>query len=303
MSAHRSRGEVIGTNYVLQHVLGQGGMGVVYAALQRSLDRVVAVKLLRPELLVDDHARARLRTEAVAASKIVHRNSVRVLEYGEHAGEPYLVMEHIGGAPLSKVLEEHGGLPLGLSFSIVRQICSALEDAHAAGVIHADVKSENVLVETSRDGTIFPRLIDWGIARFAGDTSAFPSESITGTPDYLPPEVMMGDPPTYAADTYAVGVMLYELVAGVTPFTATSRGSPATIPLPLSAQCPELTIPGELDKLVLRALAFDPKERFADASVLARALEELSFIESRSGPDSHEVFSTEGTTARMRALH
>jgi eukaryotic-like serine/threonine-protein kinase len=303
MSTHRSRGEVIGANYVLQHVLGQGGMGVVYAALQRSLDRVVAVKLLRPELLADNHARARLRTEAVAASRIVHRNSVRVLEYGEHGGEPYLVMEHIGGAPLSKVLEEHGGLPLGLAFTIVRQICSALEDAHAAGVIHADVKSANVLVETSRDGTIFPRLIDWGIARFMGDTSAFRSDSITGTPDYLPPEVMMGDPPTFAADTYAIGVMLYELVAGVTPFIATSRGAPAAIPLPLSAQCPQLVIPEELDRLVLRALSFDPAERFADASVLARALDQLSVVESQSESRSQAVFSTEGTTARMRALH
>lgn len=303
MSALRSRGEVIGANYVLQHVLGQGGMGVVYAAVQRSLDRVVAVKLLRPELLADNHARARLRTEAVAASRIMHRNSVRVLEYGEHAGEPYLVMEHIGGDPLCRIVEEHGGLPVGLAFAIVRQICSALEEAHAAGVIHADVKSANVLVETSRDGTIFPRLIDWGIARFAGDNSAFASQSITGTPDYLPPEVMMGDPPTFAADTYAVGVMLYELVAGVTPFIVTTRGAPAAIPLPLSAQCPAQLVPPELDHLVLRALAFDPTERFADAAALARALDELSFVESQSGARSHAVFSTEGTTARMRALH
>src|SRR5687767_11026279 len=109
------RGELIASNYVLGNVLGVGGMGVVYAALQRSLDRIVAVKVPRPELSADPQVRQRMRLEALASSRVAHRNSVRVIDYGSHGGAPYLVMEHVAGPRLGQLLVDHGPLPVGES--------------------------------------------------------------------------------------------------------------------------------------------------------------------------------------------
>jgi serine/threonine-protein kinase len=305
MASRRERGELIGGSYVLDHLLGSGGMGIVYAAFQRSLERVVAVKLLRPELLGSATARRRLHIEAVAGARIVHRNSVSVLDYGEDKGEPFLAMEHVAGASLVDMLEQHGALPVDVSVRLVRQVCAALEAAHASGVVHADVKSGNVLVELQRDGALVPRLIDWGIARFIDDHSEHAHDSIPGTPDYLPPEVMMGDLPTFAADTYAAGIMLYELIAGITPFTIRTRGTlqgSRDALVPLSARCPELAIPSALDALVARALTCEPSGRFRDAGALGQALDLLptSQLTSTSHASTRPLFSTDATTSRYR---
>src|SRR3954469_18627332 len=263
-------GELIAGNYRLEHVLGVGGMGVVYSACQRSLDRNVALKLPRPELASDPDVRHRLRMEAIASSRVDHRNSVRMLDYGAHAGAPYLVMELVTGPRLGQLLHEHRPLPLDIALGLVSEINAALEEAHINGVIHADVKCDNVLVETLRDGTMRPRLIDWGIARFC-DGPDEPSEIVTGTPEYLAPEVGLGERATFAADVYAIGVMLYELISGSTPFA----GSPHVMVrkledavVPIALRCPGLQIPAALDELIQRCLARDPEDRFPDARTL-----------------------------------
>lgn len=251
-------GELVAGSYSLQEVIGVGGMGVVYAAVQRSLDRIVALKLPRPELADDPLVRCRLRTEALASSRIEHRNAVRVLDFGDHRDAPYLVMEHVAGPRLSHVLDEHGRLPVDLALGMTRQVVSALEEAHRNGIVHADVKCDNILVEVRRDGTMTPRLIDWGIAHFVGEHESDYGLEVTGTPEYLAPEVLQGAPPSYAADVYAVGVMLYELISGVTPFKR--GGSP-------------LEIPHDVDALVMQALDPDPALRFHDATALGCALD------------------------------
>lgn len=302
-------GEVIGNNYVLGDMLGIGGMGVVHVALQRSLDRTVAVKLPRPELAHDAQVRRRFRNEALAGSRINHRNIVRVLDFGDQLGMPYLVMEHVAGPRLGQLLEEVGSLPYMAALVLVRQIVAGLEDAHADGIVHADLKCDNILVETLRDGTALPRVIDFGIARFIDERRPErPERFVTGTPEYVAPEVVRGELPTFAADVYAVGVMLYELITGTTPFGGGSSASIMrrkleTEAMPVTSCCPDLGIPKELDDLVSRTLARDPAARLPDARALARCLDALS--ESGAGStlplavSSCTIFSTDATTANM----
>ncbi len=307
------RGTVVG-GYALGELLGVGGMGVVYAANQRSLDRTVAVKVPRPELVADAAVRRRFETEAYAGSRINHRNVVRVLDYGDADGVPYLVMEHVCGPRLGHLVFEQGPMSVLRASELIHQLLGGLEDAHANGIIHADVKSDNVLVETLRDGSARPRLIDFGIARFVGDLS--PSEPpdgecvVSGTPEYLAPELIRGEPPTFASDLYAVGVILYELIAGETPFAAessalTMRRHLEDKPVPLSWRCPDRGVGAAFDDVMSRALAKRVSSRFATAAEFAGAL--LAAIagdagRTRTGPRPAmlpDAFSTATTTASI----
>jgi serine/threonine protein kinase len=306
------RGESIGPNYVLGDLLGAGGMGVVYAATQRSLDRTVAIKLPRPELVGDAQTLGRFRNEAFAGSRVNHRNVVRVLDFGDNAGAPFLVMEHVVGPRLGQLVIDNGPMPNAMAVDIVRQIVAGLEDAHGRGIIHADVKSDNILVETLRAGTVVPRLIDFGIARFLNEpTLQVDHDVISGTPEYLAPEVIRGDAPTFASDVYGAGVILYELVTGATPFAGggsarimTSKLEGAAVPM--SWRCPDLEIPADLDELVIRTLARDPAARFADAVALGQALDlvkrtraNLGAARARRQTSVRDAFSTEATTATI----
>lgn len=302
-------GEIVANSYRLGDVLGVGGMGVVYAAVQRSLDRIVAVKLPRPELAADPLVRQRLQNEARASSRVEHRNNVRVLDCGDHQGAPFVVMEHVAGPRLGQILRENGALPIDMTIELVRPIAAALEEAHVKGVVHADVKCDNVLVETARDGTMLPRLIDWGIARFR-DEPAVPGETfITGTPEYLAPEVLLGHPPTFTADVYALGVMLYELVTGATPFAGSAHGLMSAIEeavVPPTVRFPEQSIPRVLEDVMLRALARDPDARYPDAGALGRALDDAALRCPDSSlaelAENGATFSTEAPTATMPML-
>jgi serine/threonine protein kinase len=307
----KRRGEQIGGSYVLSELLGTGGMGVVYAATQRSLARVVAVKLPRPELAGDPNMLARFRSEALAGSRVNHRNVVRVLDFGDDAGAPFLVMEYVAGPRLGQLVIDNGPMPAAMAVDIVRQIVSGLEDAHAHGIVHADVKSDNILVETLRDRTVMPRLIDFGIARFLNEPAVPIGEPVvSGTPEFLAPEVIRGGAPTFASDVYACGVILYELITGATPFATGSSIEIMSSKLegaavPMSWRCPDLEIPAELDELVARSLARDPAVRFADAAALGLALDgvardraKLSAARTRR-QTVPSVFSTEATTATI----
>jgi serine/threonine-protein kinase len=300
------RGEVIGSKYVLDEVLGIGGMGVVHVALQRSLERTVAIKVPRPELADDPVVRYLLHKEAVTSSRISHRNIVATLDFGDEAGVPYMVMEHVVGPRLGQLLHDAGALPLVGALDIVRQIVAALEDAHGNGIVHADVKCDNVLVQTQRDGTVVPRLIDFGIARFVDERLPAPTHDtfVTGTPEYVAPEVARGERPTPAADVYAIGVMLYELVTGVAPFNGANAGAIMSRKVEIDAvrmsrRRPELAIPGEIDALVARMLARNPLDRPSDARELARCLDAAQRIPPRA---ESAIFSTEALTASVEPV-
>ena len=267
--------------YLVGELLGRGGMGAVYAAEQPSLGRKVAVKVLHPELAADPAMVDRFRTEALAGSRVSHPNVAGVIDFGTTAeGTPFLVMEHVAGERLGCIVEREGAVPPRRAGALVCQILAALDAAHLAGVVHADVKSDNVLVARARDGREVATLIDFGIARLA-DRPAPEDDAaervLSGTPEYLAPELIAGAPPSAASDLYAVGIVLYELLTGSTPFCG---GTPPEVfqrhvdeaVIAPSLRLPDAEISAALDRVVLRAVAKDPAMRFASAAKFMAAL-------------------------------
>jgi serine/threonine protein kinase len=242
----------IDVDYLVGDVLGSGGMGIVYSATQLSLGRRVAIKLPRAELAADPRVLRRFRTEALAGGRLDHDNIARVIDSGR-GGAPFLVMEYIAGTPLDEIVTKGGALELRVATNLCGQLLAALEEAHKAGIIHADVKSGNVLIETLESGELLARLIDFGLARFSTDANEPDDRLLSGTPEYLAPELVQGGPPTVASDLYAAGVVLYELLTGTTPFAGGTAGEIVArqvddAVVPPSLRCPEQAIraPSEL---------------------------------------------------------
>jgi len=263
--------------YLLGPVLGTGGMGVVYSATQLSLGRRVAIKVPHAELATDPFVIRRFRTEALAGGRLTHRNIARVIDYGDRDGAQFLVMEYVGGAPLDQLVIEQGPMEARIAADLAGQVLAALDEAHTAGIIHADIKSANVLVEPLPDGTLLAHVIDFGLARFCNEPSVHEDLLVSGTPDYLAPELIRGGPPTVASDIYAAGVVLYELLTGMTPFCGGSvaeiLGRQVDDPVvPPSLRSPDQGIPDAIDGVVMRALAKDPSARFETAARFAEAL-------------------------------
>jgi serine/threonine protein kinase len=249
--------------------------------------------------------RRRFRREAILGSRLDHRNIVRVFDFA--AGDlTYLVMEHVPGMRLGEVIEQQGPMAVDTAAEVVLQLLAGLDEVHRHGIVHGDVKSDNVLLETLRDGTPHVRLFDFGLARFLRERATVFDQVVSGTPEYLAPEVIRGAPPTMAADIYGCGVILYELITGDTPFAGGSsteilaRQLEAPI-VPLSWRCPDLGIPPALDDLVHRTLAKDPNERFASCNELAIALAEARRDVPARGAtgEQRRSFSSDAPTCDM----
>ncbi len=250
----------------------------MFEADQLVLGRTVAVKVLRGELARDARFVARFHDEATAASRLNHPNTVSVIDYGQtEDGLLYLVMEFLRGPTLTHVLRNETLRP-SRGADLVAQILSGLEEAHDAGVVHADLKADNVVVERRRGDWDLVKVVDFGIARLVGQPTKDGAEkTICGTPEYMAPEVIQGDDPTYASDIYAVGVVLYELLIGTTPFAGGAsievlRRHLVEQPIPPSLRRPDLKIDPVLEDCALRALAKEPGRRFASATEFRIAL-------------------------------
>jgi len=272
-------GSIVAGTYLLAEPLGTGGMGTVFRAEDLLLSRPVAIKFLHHLLARDPRVAARFQVEALAAARLDHVNAVAVLDHGEtDDGIPFLVMEYVRGRTLRQLMVD-GGLESDRVIEIVRQVLAALGAAHAAGVVHADVKTENVLIEMPAE---LVKLVDFGLARVGlaafeqiGDAREEPF--IAGTPDYMAPEVILGGQPSPASDLYAVGIMLHELLTGATPFGGGRAVDIFTRHVhdelvPASVRFPDLDIPRSLDAVMARALAKDPVHRFYNAEAFADAL-------------------------------
>jgi serine/threonine protein kinase len=273
-------GDVLDGKYVLRDRIGEGGMGSVFLAEQPALARVVAIKVLHPELVGSASHAQRLRDEATTACRVRDPHCVSVLDASELPdGTPYIVMAHVRGRSLGRVIAEES-ISLARAVDLLEQILAALGAIHDSGVVHADIKSDNFLVETV-DGRDRVTLIDFGLARLAGAPSGDDLEAgevmVSGTPEYMAPEVACGGAPVRASDLYGAGIILYELLTGVTPFGGGSARQimvrhaydPVVAP---SLRDPDREIPPALDRVVLRALAKRPSARFADAATFAREL-------------------------------
>jgi len=256
---------LLGGAIEIEEEIGRGGMGAVYRARHRALGRPVAVKFLPPALAAQPSFRERFAREAQVLGRLSHARIVAVHDCGEQDGQPYIVMEYVDGAPLSA----HLPLPAERAAALGEQVCEALAYAHARGVVHRDIKPDNLLLDA--DGGV--KVADFGIARLGGDGPAITAPQQTaGTPHYQAPEALAGAPPDPRMDLYSLGVVLYQAVSGR---------------LPVGDVTP---LPGPLGGVVRRALAADPDRRFRDADEMRRALRGAAPATERALPPEERVW-------------
>ncbi|HUH07151.1 MAG TPA: PASTA domain-containing protein [Egibacteraceae bacterium] len=263
-------GALLGGRYRLTSRIGAGGMATIFQARDEALERGVAIKVLHEHLADDPGILARFRTEARHAASLSHPHIVNVYDQGA-AGLPYIVMEHVDGPSLREVLLQRGRLSPGEAVSVVAPVCAALARAHAAGLIHRDVKPENVLIDA--DGA--PKVVDFGIARALSMTSHTQTGMLVGSVHYMAPELVDGREATPASDQYALGVMLFELLADRKPLPADTPMGVALRHAREEIPRPSQFAPGispQLDEVVARATASDPARRFGDLAGFAAAL-------------------------------
>ena len=259
--------------YRIEGVAGRGGMGVVYRATQLALDRLVALKLVVPELAADPDFRQRFQRESRVAASIDHPNAVTVHEAGEEGGQLYISMRYVEGTDLGTLIAREGKLDAHRAVRIVAQVASALDAAHARGLVHRDVKPANVLIE-ERDGSEHAYLTDFGLTRHSeGHSEITQTGAWVGTLDYAPPEQIAGQDLDARADVYALGCLLYKALTGNPPFGA--RQDVAKMYAHMNEAPPALSesnpgAPEELDSVVQRALAKDPGARYPSAGDLGR---------------------------------
>jgi len=269
-------GTTLGGRYRVISTLGAGGMGVVYKAHDLELDDVVALKMLRPGVLLDVEQLDRLKSEIKLARRITHPNVLRTFDFGEVDGRPYISMEYVRGLTLRYLLGETERVPYSAALRIARQLSTGLAAAHEVGVLHRDIKPENLILEANGNA----KLMDFGIARPARRAEPGHTQPGTfiGTPNYCAPEQLTGDDVDERGDIYACGVVMSEMFCGGLPFTGANtmeiyqaqlRNEPI-LPSKLWAD-----IPPELEAVILRCLRRDREERYASARELNRALTEL----------------------------
>ena len=269
------RGGMVDGRYVLGRFLGSGGMGEVYLAHDEVLDRDVALKVLRSHYAGDEEFAERFRREARSAAGLSHPNIVQVYDRGEtEDGTSYIAMEYVPGGTLKERIERRGSFGADETAAVGAQIADALEAAHERGVIHRDIKPQNVLVTASGD----LKVTDFGIARAASAVTSYASGAIFGTAGYISPEQALGEPVGPASDLYALGVILYEMLTGGLPFTADNSIAVCmkhvTEPLrPPRRVNPE--IPEGMDAVVTMLLAKRPADRYAGAAELITDLERV----------------------------
>ena len=265
-------GHVLGGRYALLELVGSGGMGDVYRARDLELDEVVALKLLRQAIAQTADGLARFRHEVKLARRVTHRNVARTFELGEDDGARFLTMEYVRGESLAARLRREGRLRPERAVAIATQVALGLEAAHAAGVVHRDIKPDNVLL--APDGRVV--VTDFGVARKAASTAD--DRLLAGTPAYMAPEQLSTGEASARSDLYALGVLLWELVSGRLPFSGTTPAALAEARLihsPPDLRSIVTDAPAELSELLLRLMAKDPRMRPDSARSVVLALEHL----------------------------
>lgn len=289
--------------YQLLGVLGQGGMGVVYKALDPSIGREVAIKTIHKHLLTSSSGAnqiVRFTREAQAAGRFLHRNIVTIFEYGEHEGTPYLVMEFVEGRELKELLAEKGKLPLIQALDIFSQICAGLDHAHSKGIVHRDLKPANIFMLA--DGTV--KIADFGIARIQNAEITGEGE-ILGTPYYMSPEQLMGKKIDARSDLFSLAIVFYESITGQRPFT----GEAVTeIMLKILQESPRLpssidsSIPVAFNGFLAKALEKEPDRRFQSAIEFKEALSQSADGKGVPAASSSSAAAAELNPEHLRAI-
>jgi eukaryotic-like serine/threonine-protein kinase len=285
-------GQLLDGRYRIGDLIARGGMARVFEAVDTRLDRLVAIKVLDPELARDPDFGARFVREARSAARLSHPNVVAVFDQGRDGDLLYLVMERIVGPTLRQVLREDGPFGVDRALVVVGEVCSALQAAHAAGLVHRDVKPENVLLGTDANGRQIVKVTDFGLARAVTDTTATTRGVVLGTVSYLAPEQVSSGRVDERTDVYAVGILLFELVTGRRPYSGDNPLQVAyqhvnsDVPAPSSVAA---GVPAEVDAIVQRATRRDPSERYPTARQFGDEVRALSAvrIDRRAAPDEH----------------
>jgi eukaryotic-like serine/threonine-protein kinase len=263
---------LLNKRYRLLSPIGAGGMAVVYKAQDLALGRLVAVKILREPLTGDPDFLARFQQEARAAANLAHPNIVTVHDFGRDGGRNYIVMEYIEGKDLKTMIKDGSPFKVERALDLIIQICAGIGYAHRAGLVHCDVKPQNILV--TADGRV--KVTDFGIARALATLQPGETTDIVwGSPQYYSPEQAAGEVPTPASDVYSIGVVLYEMLAGRLPFVASTQQALAM--MHLRDEPPRLTLfnpalPETLERIVHKVMAKEPAARYRTADQLGRIL-------------------------------
>jgi hypothetical protein len=278
-------GRVVAGRYRLEQRLGEGGMGVVYRARHVLIDRTVALKLIRPDLRGESHLRAWMLREARAANRVDHAHIIDIHDIGEtEDGELYLVMEFLLGTPLSAEIAK-GPFPIARAVDILEQMGAALGRAHDLGVVHRDLKTDNIQLTNRGGRKDFVKILDFGLAALARDPRLAPKGAVFGTPEYMAPEQARGEDAIPQSDLYALGVLFFEMVTGQLPFRSHDRETllemqrTGTPPNPRMLR-PDL--PPSAESIILKLLQKSLEKRYKDAHHLSEDLKALQ----RSMPSS-----------------
>jgi serine/threonine protein kinase len=264
-------GETLGGRYSILDTIGEGGMAIVYRAKDTLLNRVVAIKVLRPQYASDSEFRERFRREAQSAAALSHPNIVNVYDVGEDSGSNYIVMEWVDGQTLNDIIVRDGRLTVDMTADYSVQILDALEHAHRSGVIHRDIKPHNILI--TRDGHV--KVTDFGIARAASASALTETGKVIGTVNYTSPEQARGASAIAESDIYSLGVVMYEMLTGRLPFAG---DTPVAVALKhvqedaLPVSLYNRAVPIEFERVVMRALAKDPQDRWRTARAFRNAI-------------------------------
>lgn len=274
--------------YTVLKLIGEGGMGVVYQARQVSMDRMVAMKILRAQLAMDEKLLARFKQEALSVSRLRHPNTITVYDYGRtDDGLLFIAMELLGGQSLFDLLTRRRRLSLGRTLHIMTQVCGAVAEAHQLGVVHRDLKPENIQIDSVGGDDYFAKVLDFGIAKIVhGDGEQPEGKTLTmagaifGTPAYMSPEQVHGEKVDHRTDVYAMGIILYEMLAGRQPFIGATpmaiMMAQASKPVPpMKEVCPDADVVPEVLAIIDRCLQKERQDRYASADDLLRALQQV----------------------------
>lgn len=273
-------GAVVDQRYQVECVLGEGGMGAVYRVRHVALGKPFALKALRADFATDEDIAQRFIDEARTAAAISHPGLVEITDFGKLPdGRPYFVMELLGGEPLSRLLRREGRLPEPRVVAILKQVAEAVGAAHRAGIVHRDIKPDNIHI-TIRDGVEHVKVLDFGLAKVVGVARRTQNGVVYGTPHYMCPEQAAGENVDHRADIYSLGVVTYEMLTGRVPFEADSYMGVLSKhvysqPTPPSALVSESAGAGGLERIVLRCLEKKPRHRYQSFDELLADLEQL----------------------------
>jgi tRNA A-37 threonylcarbamoyl transferase component Bud32 len=304
-------GRLIGGKFRIESLLGAGGMGNVYRAEQLSLSKPVAVKILHHDLMTDETVVKRFEREARSASRLDHPNLVRIIDFGRDTdtGVLFIAMELLSGRDLGQVIAQDGPMPLHRIVRIMSQMLAALEEAHAQGVVHRDLKPANIMLVDRRGELDLVKVCDFGIAKSNSLPSTQNNSMLTvrgfvcGTPEYMAPEQARGEAVDGRTDLYAAAVILYQLITGQVPFTASSPVGVLSQHLDRAAPAPRAKrpdIPRALDLLILRGLEKEPINRPQTAAAFRQELESVCSISAhgRSEGTTQTIYATAAAPRR-----